>query len=141
MKKYELTYLVSPELNDDEIVSIQEEINSIIEKDGEILNKGFGPIKKELASEIEGKRRAFLISVLFNADPEKINVLEKHLKETKDVIRHIFLAKRKKERERKKRSESPAPATEDVATKDEEIPAKKVDIKEIDKKIEEILND
>ncbi|MBZ1356658.1 MAG: 30S ribosomal protein S6 [Candidatus Nealsonbacteria bacterium] len=139
MKKYELTYLVSPELNEEEIESIQSEIYSIIEKDGEILNKGFSPLKKDLNSEIEGKKRVFLITVLFNAEPEKIALLEKHLKEEKAVMRHIFLAKKKNERERKKRSEEYK--TEEVVVKNEEAPVKKVNIKEIDKKIEEILND
>ncbi len=132
MNKYELTYLISPKLGNEEIRKIQEEIESFVtEKKGEILNRKIDPAKRKLGYEVSGESEAYLASLVFTAYSPEINSLENIIKEKKELLRHILVSK-KNIKDKK---------TEMAEKKREEKPAKKVELKEIDKKIEEILNE
>jgi len=131
MKNYELVCLISPDLNNEQVQKIQEEIGSfLVESQGVILSQKIDPAARSLGLEIKGKEKAFLFSFLFTAPPSQINEVEKKIKEKKEIIRHVLLFKKRlKERRKKMRSE-----------KMEKSSVQKVEFKDIDKKIEEILN-
>ncbi len=80
MKSYELTYLISPELSAEELKSLQEKINSLIQKEGGLLTEVNLPKKKDLAYQIKKNKEAYLINLNFHFSPEKLKNLEKKLK-------------------------------------------------------------
>jgi small subunit ribosomal protein S6 len=133
MKLYELTYLISPEVSEEELKSLNEKINSLIQKGAGALNEIKPPIKKKLAYPIKKQNEAFLIELSFYLEPEKLGSLEKELKAEKKILRYLILAKPKlkiiKLRKRPKKV-IPKPLKE-----------KKVELKEIEKKLEEILKE
>ena len=134
MKLYELTYLISPEFSEEELKSLNEKINSLIQKGTGVLNEVKLPIKKKLAYPIKKQREAFLINLSFYFQAEKLGSLEKELKSEKKILRYLILAKPKikiaKVRKRPTKVISKIPVKE-----------KKVGLKEIEKKLEEILGE
>ncbi len=131
MKLYELTYLLSPDLSEEELKSLQEKINSFIEKEGGIINELTLPLKKVLAYPIKKKTFTHLGTLSFQFSPEKLENLEKKLKSENQILRYLILAK-----ELPKKVVLP-PKLPLIKPK----PKPKVELKEIEKKLEEILGE
>ena len=130
MKKYELTYLIPSELSD---IEFQKEIESFItDNNGEVLSVKIDPAKRELGDEIKGRRDARMNSLVFTLDSAHIAGIKKIVKEKADLLRHLLVNKPEIKPD-KKRGERKI----EIETK----PSNKVELKEIDKKIEEILSE
>ena len=138
MKYYELTYLISPDSLEEEVKDFQEKINSLIQTEEGILEQGVKPAKKKLGYQIKKKSEAFLGIQDFRLNPEKLGALEKKLKKEKKLLRYMILAK---------------PRTREVLVRGKKVPRKpirkpikvkkeeKVELKDIEKKLEEILGE
>ena len=132
MKKYELTYIVSPDLSEQELgVLIAKITNSIREETGSV-EKTSMPSKIKLGYLIKKKAEAFLVSTYFSLSPERLIKLETILKEENGILRYILVIKKEiKEKPEKPRKPQIIQAPQPLE--------KKVDLNEIDQKIEEIL--
>lgn len=132
MKHYELTCLISPNLSENELSSFSEKINSLIQEQGAILDKILPEKKITLGYPIKKNTSAFFKIITFNINPEKLINLEKKLKDNKEILRYFILAKKEplKQILLKKQVE-----------KLEDKPKKKVELKDIDKKLKEILEE
>jgi len=132
MKHYELTYLISPDLSEEEANSLSTEITSSVQKKQGILEKNLSLLKKQLSHAIKKKTAAYLASLDFQINPEGLEELKKQIKSDPRILRHLILLK-------------PIPKiTEKKATKlsiisKKKAAGKKVELKEIEKKLEEIL--
>jgi small subunit ribosomal protein S6 len=143
MKYYELTCLISPNLSEQELNSFSEKINSLVQDQGAILDKILPEKKIVLGSPIEKNTSAFFKILTFNLNPEKLIDLEKKLKENKEILRYFILAKKEPSKEilfkrQVKKPETLKPVIPEI-TKDK--PKKKVELKDIDKKLKEILEE
>jgi small subunit ribosomal protein S6 len=125
MKTYQLTYLVSGKISRKELEKLEERVNSEIEKEGGVLVGKDLSIERKTAYPIKKEEEVFLVSLDFNFSPEKIKDLEKKLKEENKILRYLILVKEKKEK----------PAEKETLKK------KKVELKEIEKKLKEILEE
>lgn len=131
MRHYELTYLISAELSEEELKALQEKINSFIQEGG-VLNQEGKEIKKKLAHPIEKRGVASLITLSFQMSPEKLTNLEKKIKMEPQILRYFLVAKK----ERKVIPKiSAKPKIKMIK------PKAKVELKEIEKKLEEILGE
>ena len=142
MKQYELSYLISPELSESEINDLSQKVVSFIEEEKGKIDKKEEPAKRKLGYPIKNKDEAFLTCLDFSLDPEKIIDLEKKIRAENQILRHIVIIKEKiKEIPFKHRFKpiTDQPKTDEPALHQSE--ARKVELKEIDKKIEEILNE
>ncbi len=125
MRYYELTCLISSELFPEELNSFQEKIISYVQGEKGIL------VKIDLSPK---KRSDFkLFGLNFQLNPEGIEGLEKKLKADKQIIRYMILAK-------------PPIIYKEVLTKPfitfrKKVAEGKVELKEIEKKLEEILGE
>ena len=139
MKLYELTYLISSELSDEATNSLQEKIASLISKEGGILAQNSAPLKKRLAYSIKKpalqakETQAHLVVLNFQSAPENLSVIEKNLKLENKIIRYLILAKPRK----KIMAEGEKISTQ----KPKKIVKHRVELKEIEKKLEEILGE
>lgn len=132
MKSYELTCLISSELSFEELNSLQEKIVSYLQEEEGILLKLNKIIKKTLDSPINKKTQVFFLNLNFQLSPEKIEPIKKKLKEEKQILRYFLIVKKLiKTIEDNKR--------EIKLTK--KTMKSKVELNEIEKKLEEILND
>lgn len=151
MKKYELTYLISPDLSGGEAKTLSQKVSGFIAKQGK-LEKTEDPFKKKLAYPVKDKTEAFLSIIVFSFEPNQLSILENNLKSDPKIMRHIIIikkeekkiSKRKLEKVLSKKPEKLFAISADKQEAEKETPiteTKKVELKEIDQKIEEILKD
>ena len=136
MRKYELTVLISPDLTEQGIRVIEDEVSSFIkEKSGSLIGLS-SPLKRDLGYEINKKSQAYFLDFRFNLNQDLIVELEKMLKEKKEILRYVILTKKTKEKPDKK------PRKRELKTPiSPSRPSQKVKLADIDKKIDEILNE
>lgn len=128
-KYYEITYIAVPTLNEKEIEALQNKVKSFIqEMEGKIENE-LSPIKTKLGYPIKKFSEGFLVSIEFSLLPEKIDLLDKKIKETPEILRHLIINKKK-------------PSLKPAKTKETKIKKpKKVELKDLEEKLKEILEE
>jgi len=136
MKNYELNYLISSDLTEEEAKVLQEKVASFIQEEEGILNEKGNPVKKRLAYPIEKQLQAYLVFLTFQLEPEKLASLKRKVEEEKEILRYLLIIKLKAEKTAAPRRRRPELTPKVIKKTTEE---KKVELKEIDKKLEEIL--
>lgn len=131
-KTYELTYLISPELSEEELKELQAKFVSFIKEEEGILVEEKLPLNKKLAYSVKKQSHAFLAVLIFQLSPEKLANLEKKIKEENRILRYLILVKRVTK-------EAKAPRIFKKIKIEKPEKEKKVELKEIGKKLEEIL--
>ena len=139
MKYYELTYLASPEISDENLSALKEKVAAFVQKKGEILGEVRPPAKRILGYPIKKRKSAFLATFNFSAPPDLVNDLKKMLDEEREILRYLIIIKR----EPAKAEAPPIPEKFKKEIKKPTVPTrpkeKKVELEEIEKKLEEIL--
>lgn len=130
MKLYQLTYLISPELLEEEARQNQEEISFLITQGGGVVVE----IKlsgKKISADFGKKQEEASLTVLdFQIEPEKLPDLDKKLREGGRILRYLITSKPYLKKMTMRKSRKPVEKTR---------PKEKVEISEIEKKLEEIL--
>jgi len=134
MRNYELTLIVSPEISEGAVNDVIGKVTTQIQEEGGIISKEEVLERRKLPSFIQKHPSGYLTLVNFSIQPEQLTGVEKTIKEEKQILRHMLLFKPVKVREIPTiTTKIPAPKT----TGSEE----KMDIEDIDKKLEEIFKD
>jgi ribosomal protein S6 len=129
------------DLTEEETRSLQEKINSYIIESQGTLNKVEDLAKKRLGEPIKNQTMAQMLSMSFYMNQEKIGDLGKKIKNEKQILHHMILNKKpRKAIESPRRMRQTPPESGEEESKTTEKP-KKVEIKEIEKKLEEILGE
>ena len=141
MKTYELTYIVSPETTSEEAEAKAKGIETAVQNREGIILKQSNPVAKTLAYPIAKRASGFFGVLEFQLEPEKLIELKEILEKDGKIVRHMFIIKEpiKVKKERRTR---PAP----VVVEKEETPLtktsedkQKVELKDIEEKLDEIL--
>lgn len=132
MKNYEITHLISSEIPEEEVKQVQNRLVSLIQSEGGLVLEEKIPFRKKLAYPVRKQSQAYLSFLVFQMEPEKLKDLEKKIKEISQILRYLLLIKLPK-KERKTSA-----FTKKLKTLKSEK-EKKVDIEEIGKKLDEIL--
>ncbi len=157
MKKYELTYLLLPETQEPQIQTFIQLISDFINQEGGKSETSLFVEKKRLGYPIKKISEAFVGVLNFHLEAEKLTEHEKKLKTQKEIIRYAIF-KKGVPKAIKIRKRIPlkdgteigaekvlAPQTTQELEKKEELAreskTKKVGLKEIEKKLEEILGE
>jgi len=142
-KKYEFAYILSPKVADGEALTVAGKFAKIIEDAGGMVSHQEVPKKRKLSYPIKKERMGFFGWINFSDNPEKILALEKKLKGEENILRHLVVEAveiplRESRPFTPRVSSRPAklPVTQpaDPGKEDE-----KLDLEELDKKLEEIL--
>ncbi|HDL74998.1 MAG TPA: 30S ribosomal protein S6 [bacterium] len=128
MKLYQLDYIISPEVTKIKVNEIGERIINLIQEQKGVLDKIKPCIEKRLGYLIKNKNSGLLAGLVFYLDPEKLPILENKIKSESEILRYLLLTKKKEK--------SLSLKTKKVI---KEKPKEKVELKEIEKKLEEIL--
>ena len=91
MPKYELMYIVGSHISDDEIPKAVGEVNKFIESSGGIVEKHEELGKKKLAYPIKKTRNGYYVVDNFSVPSEKINEIERKIRTSQNVIRHLVV--------------------------------------------------
>lgn len=133
--KYELCYFISPELREGEVLSFNQDIEKlIIESEGQMENK-FSPKKQNLAYPIKHHRDGYFGVMNFIFPVQNIEKLSGALRLNDKIIRFLIIKPEVSHRpiKKKKRAVLKPAAVEEKSYK------KKIELEELDKKLEEIL--
>ncbi len=150
MTLYELTYLITPKITDEDAGKFNEEIIEKLKGTGATLYKIENPKKRNLAYDLGGFNEAYIARINFDLSSEEVKLVDEKLKKEEKVLRHLLVSEEfiEKEEEPKREDESEEKeydedSDEDDIDRDEEKKKskkeKKVKLNEIDEKIDEIL--
>ena len=91
MRKYELMYIVRPDIEQEQMDAVVERVKGVIvDGGGEVTNhevKG----KRRLAYEIKKFKDGVYVLVNFTADAQVVSELDRILRISDDVIRHLII--------------------------------------------------
>lgn len=91
MRKYEVMYIVRPDLEEEATKALVERFQTVAtDNGGEIVNlKEMG--KRRLAYEINDFREGFYVLMNINAEPAVVSELERLFNISEDVMRHLVV--------------------------------------------------
>jgi len=90
MRKYELMYIVRSDLEEQNVQSVVEKFQGIINNGGEITKHNVMG-KRRLAYEINKQRDGIYVLVNFAATPEVVKELDRVIRITDEVIRYMIV--------------------------------------------------
>ena len=128
MKYYELSYLISITLSEEELKALKERIISSLQDQNGLLieDNNFG---KKRTAYLKGKEKAgLLFSLSFEMSPEQLPDFEKKMKLEKQILRYSILGKKQ-------------PFLTIFSPEKEKKIQPKVEMADIEKKLEEILGE
>lgn len=137
-KRYELAYLIQEPAQEETM----REISEILTQESALTNYQEPLVKKELAYPIEKLKTAYFGWTRFTTQPHQIKNIQEKLFNLKLVLRFLLTempsevtAKKVRKKIRSRIAKPESIQTQDKETKE----GKKVNLEEIDKKLEEIL--
>jgi len=132
-KQYELVLILSPQTEGEDLDNAKKEIEEIVKKfEGTIEFKQTE--KKDLAYPINKQGQGVYIISILNIVPDSVNNLSKELKINKKVLRHLISLMPITKKTKKKPVSKKA-----LKRKLEMKPKEKTDLKEIDQKLDDII--
>ncbi|GAB3053915.1 30S ribosomal protein S6 [Virgibacillus ainsalahensis] len=91
MRKYEIMYIVRPDIEEEALTALVERFNGILTDNGAEIEKVDEKGKKRLAYEIQDYRDGYYVLINFNGGEEAINEFDRLAKFSDDIIRHIAI--------------------------------------------------
>ena len=92
MKKYEVMYIIRPELDEDAKKALVEEINNVFVNKASTVEKVDEWGLRDLAYEIKGCTKGYYVVLNVNATPEAIDEFTRVANITENIIRYIAVA-------------------------------------------------
>jgi ribosomal protein S6 len=145
MNEYEITYLTSPSLSEDDRGVVDVAVDSVIDQLKGSISGNSTPTRRRLAYPIQKQSLGFLRTVQASLDPSKINNLREQLKKTKGLIRFSILQTAHREEvspsilDRAKKEQ--ATVTAKTASDKDKEPAKEISMSEVESQIEKALDE
>jgi len=142
MEFYEINILISPNLSQEEAVSFVSKLEIEFQALGKIISESKAD-RKKLAYSIEKEEEAWLSYFSFFPNQgddlkQALDIIDKKLKEEKDVLRHLIIKREEQKVQKKRRSE---PASAPTEEKKESTPRTEVEFKDVEDKINELLEE
>ena len=92
MAKYEVMFIIDPILEDEKKNAVVERVQEIINADGEVSSVDTWGMRK-LAYPINKKNEGYYVVVEFNASADLPKELDRRLRISDDVMRHLVINK------------------------------------------------
>ena len=92
MKKYEVLYILSPKMEADYQANINQFESIVLSNGGSVIKSDYWG-KKRLAYEINGYNDGIYVLTEFFAESVAVKELDRKLKLSEDVLRHMILRK------------------------------------------------
>ncbi len=148
-KRYEISYLVSPDVAEDDVVRVAGIVTRVIEEVKGLIGHINEPKKRRLFYLVEKARFAYFGYTTFRVDPALVSEIGKKLKFEKEILRYLIVEEvvippRQFAFRASWQPSEVAAGVKREAPRREETPAlspeeREAAIKTIDKKLEEIL--
>ena len=96
MKKYEVMYIIRPNIEDEAKKALVERFNNVLSDNGAELNESKEWGKRRLAYEINDFRDGYYMLLQVNSEAAAIQEFDRLAKISEDIIRHIVIKKEDK---------------------------------------------
>ncbi|MDP3900454.1 MAG: 30S ribosomal protein S6 [bacterium] len=121
LKRYELVYLIPNKYSEDELAPIQESVVKFIKDNGGKIISEDNWGKRRLSYNIGLNYHAYYYIIEFELTPDKLVLLEKNLRLSDEILRHLIVLKRvKSAQEIKSEKEAAEKRAEEIAQQKEE---------------------
>lgn len=145
-KNYELAYLLSPSLAEEDVLGAAGKISSLIEEQKGAIRRVEAPKKRRLTYPVKKENHAYFGWTTFAALPAAVAAIEKKAKDMPQMLRHLITEEEIETRRPMLRTFAPgarpAPAagtSGPEVPREQEAAGEKLDFEALDKKLEEIL--
>ncbi|WCK54510.1 30S ribosomal protein S6 [Aneurinibacillus sp. Ricciae_BoGa-3] len=91
MRKYEVMYILRPDLQEEAVKADVERFAAVITDNGGEMEKVNEQGKKRLAYEINDFREGYYVLMNFQSEPAAVNEMERLMKISDDVIRYLIV--------------------------------------------------
>ncbi|WP_085993800.1 30S ribosomal protein S6 [Oceanobacillus senegalensis] len=91
MRKYEIMYIIRPDMEEEAQKSLVERFNTVLTDNGAEIEKVNEVGKKRLAYEIQDFRDGYYVVINFSGDEKAVNEFDRLAKFSDDIIRHIAI--------------------------------------------------
>ncbi|MDY0323984.1 MAG: 30S ribosomal protein S6 [Candidatus Carbobacillus sp.] len=91
MRRYEILFILRPDLSDTDVEAHRERIKQVIEGNHGQIEKIENMGKRRLAYEIEKFREGIYTVIYFNSDADTVKELERVVGITEPIIRHLIV--------------------------------------------------
>jgi small subunit ribosomal protein S6 len=153
MKKYEIMYIIPSKYTEGEMDDIIKKVGEIMETAGAQITDTFNMGKRRLAYPISHQRNGTYVLVHFDAESETIAKMDSILRLTGEILRHMIVERDPHIKQaptfnesEERRSDEPRERQKEAAPiQAKSMPSaaghENVNIKELDKKLDEILTE
>jgi small subunit ribosomal protein S6 len=92
MKKYEVMFMLKPDLGENETKALFQQINDVVTKNnGQILSSGLWSEKKPLYFTVKKFKEAIYYLAEFNLDPLSIDKIKSQYRLNEDILRSLVI--------------------------------------------------
>ncbi|MFC4558469.1 30S ribosomal protein S6 [Virgibacillus kekensis] len=91
MRKYEIMYIIRPDIEEDAQTALIERFNNVLTENGAEIDKVDERGKKRLAYEINDYRDGYYVIINFSGDEKAVNEFDRLAKFSDDIIRHMAI--------------------------------------------------
>ena len=141
---YEIAYLLSPNIETEHVLTAAGDVTKAIESVGGTIQYVAEPKRRKLAFPIKKAEQAYFGYTDFMVPASKILLLKKGIELQKNILRYLVVKPEKVSRRSKERTYARPFVKREVhptyTKKPEARSEEKIDIGEIDKRLDEILN-
>lgn len=138
-KNYELSYLLSPSIPDEEILTWSGKLAVLIEEQHGVIRKAEAPRKRQLSYPVNKNKTAYFGWTTFAIDPEAVVTIDKKLKTEKNFLRYLVVEEEIEKLTPIFRPIAPRPSRSMPVAPPLPKPEEKLDLEALDRKLEEIL--
>ena len=91
MRKYEIMYIIRPDMEEEERNGLIERFNKILTDNGAEITKVDEMGKRRLAYEIEDYRDGYYVVLYLEANHEAVDEFDRQARFSEDIIRHMAI--------------------------------------------------
>ncbi|MGP4107818.1 30S ribosomal protein S6 [Virgibacillus sp. L01] len=91
MRKYEIMYIIRPDIEDEAQTALVERFNKVLTDNGAEIEKVDDKGKKRLAYEINDYSDGYYVLINFSSEVDAINEFDRLAKFSDDIIRHMVI--------------------------------------------------
>lgn len=91
MRKYEIMYIIRPDIEEEAQTALIERFNKILTDNGAEIEKVDEKGKRRLAYEINDYRDGYYVVINFQGDEAAVNEFDRLAKFSDDIIRHMAI--------------------------------------------------
>lgn len=140
-KNYEIAYLLSPSITEEEVLTHTEKLSALIEEQKGVVKHVQNPKKQKLSYPISKERNAYFGWTTFRLAPDGVAPLGKKLNVYTHILRYLIVEEETRLKAPVFRTPTPRSTGQKspIVPREAEKGDEKLDLEALDKKLEEIL--